>query len=121
LERLNRAAPVAEERAATADKELNEWRSKWAEAMAWLRQDLAASPQAANAVVEGLGKLFLTIEKADGYRERIQGIERDAQTFAATTDFPEPGGPSIRMTVFFGRLVITAFATLSITTEKAFR
>lgn len=73
----------AEARAGRADEELAEWRSAWATAMARLGLEPNAPPAAANTFLSEIVALFQKLHEADGFRRRIEGIERDARAFTA--------------------------------------
>jgi uncharacterized protein YhaN len=73
----------AEAKAQHAEQELNLWRSQWAKLMARLGLEPDAEPAAANAFLNAITKLFQKLHEADGFRRRIEGMDRDARQFNA--------------------------------------
>ena len=64
-----------------AERELADWRREWLAAVEPLGLPPDASPADANEVLAQLGQLFAKLQEATGYRERIEGIEREGQQF----------------------------------------
>jgi hypothetical protein len=60
---------------------LAQWQSAWTAAVAGLGLDGQALPVEAHAVLEGLDALLKKQDEADGLAQRIDGIDRDAETF----------------------------------------
>jgi len=66
-----------------AEQQLATWRARWGEHMARLGLGADASPAQANTVLTRIGDLFHKLHEADGFRRRIDGMDRDVQKFAA--------------------------------------
>ena len=62
---------------------LDDWSSRWRAAVVPLGLPPDATPEQANEVVAMLGQLFDKLKEADGFKERIEGIGREARMFAA--------------------------------------
>jgi uncharacterized protein YhaN len=81
-DRLCTELPAARARQAAAAGALDKWHAEWIPAVA--RQGLSgeARPAEARAVLRCAGELFAALDKIDGLRQRIAGIESDAARFA---------------------------------------
>lgn len=66
-----------------AEKKLDQWRQDWAAAVEQLALQDEATPDQANSVLESLDELFSHLKDAEDKRERIRGIDHDAEEFAA--------------------------------------
>ncbi|MFP4668553.1 MAG: AAA family ATPase [Desulfobacterales bacterium] len=73
---------AAKSRLEAGEKALERWRSQWREAVSPLGLSADARPEEANAVMEEIRTLFEKLREAENLRKRIQGIDRDAQSFA---------------------------------------
>jgi uncharacterized protein YhaN len=80
---LRETLPAAETRVQRADEELVRWQQKWAVAVARIGLDADASAAQANAVLAAIGALFQKLHEADGFRRRIEGMDRDTAQFTA--------------------------------------
>src|SRR5207248_1294475 len=70
-------------RATEADEELVRWQEQWSRAMARLGLEAEATPAQANAFLAAITELFQKLHEADGFRRRVEGMDRDARHFAA--------------------------------------
>ena len=61
---------------------LTHWQTDWAVALARLGLDGQALPAEANAILEVLDELLKKLDEADGYAQRVEGIDHDAKAFA---------------------------------------
>jgi uncharacterized protein YhaN len=59
-----------------------QWHLEWASAVELLHLPAATSPGALFAVLDTLDAIHKALAEADGYRKRIDGIDRDAEAFA---------------------------------------
>lgn len=72
---------------ATADvsrceSEIAAWRAAWTEAVSVLGLGTSPTEEEAFAVLDAMTQLLRQVEKAEGLRRRIEGIDRDAARFA---------------------------------------
>jgi uncharacterized protein YhaN len=67
------------QRAQTA---LTQWREQWAQAVTALALSADATPTEANEVAGAIDQLVAKLDKTASLRERIEGIDRDADAFA---------------------------------------
>lgn len=74
------AAAVSKKKA--GEKDLEIWKSKWAEAVCPIGLPADSGPEEADAVMEELRTLFEKLKEAEILEKRIAGIDRDAQGFA---------------------------------------
>ena len=81
LERLEKQRPAAEQEAAAARRQLAEWRTEWADAVAALELPPESSPAEAQAVIATLDSLREKHKDATRFRERIEGIDAEAAAF----------------------------------------
>jgi uncharacterized protein YhaN len=84
--RLRASAVEAETKAAQAEKDLAAWRSQWTAAIRPLGLAEETSPIAVNEVVAQTAELSELLSKADGFSERINGIQRDARRFRESVE-----------------------------------
>jgi uncharacterized protein YhaN len=82
---VGRQLETEKTRAAAAQRELTAWTSRWSAAVAPLGLSREATPVQANEILAQLDALFNRLVEADGYRERIEGIAREAEQFIQTT------------------------------------
>jgi uncharacterized protein YhaN len=75
--------PAAEARVEQIETDLAHWQEQWAAAMARLGLGADSSPAQANAVLAAITTLFQKLHEADGFRRRIDGMDRDAAQFQA--------------------------------------
>jgi uncharacterized protein YhaN len=73
----------AEARVRHGDEELVQWQLQWARAMQRIGLPGDALPSAANTFLAAIADLFQKLREADGFRRRIEGIDRDAREFTA--------------------------------------
>jgi uncharacterized protein YhaN len=83
LQRLGDQLPAAQQQANAAEKELGHWRDQWAEAMAALELSDTTTAAEAHEYTSAITELLAKIKEATGLAERIQGIDRDAKSFAS--------------------------------------
>jgi uncharacterized protein YhaN len=69
--------------ATEAEEELVRWQVHWGKAMARLGLEAEATPAQANAFLAAITELFQKLHEADGFRRRVEGMDRDARHFAA--------------------------------------
>ena len=81
LRKLSDELSEAEPNAELAKKDLEQWRSDWAEAVAFIGLDHDSAPSEANSVIESVDELFSLLRKASDIRGRIAGIDQDAEEF----------------------------------------
>lgn len=62
---------------------LDRWQTDWTAAVAGLGLDGKSLPVEANAILEVLDELLKKLDEAEGFTQRIEGIDRDARDFAA--------------------------------------
>jgi hypothetical protein len=74
---------AARERLESIEAERDEWRGPWAEGMARIGLERDATPEQANVFVEKIRELHLHLGKAQEFRSRLKGIDRDGEQFAA--------------------------------------
>jgi uncharacterized protein YhaN len=72
-------AATVELKAADADLEM--WRGQWGEKMGRIGLGPEATPEQADTVLAEITKLFQLLKDADGFRSRINGIDRDEARF----------------------------------------
>lgn len=72
----------AELRVEKTEQELSRWRIQWEQAIHPLGLQADASPAQASAVIEDIKNLFDKLKQADILRKRIEGMDRDAETFS---------------------------------------
>lgn len=65
-----------------ADQELAAWKQQWSKHMTRLGMSADATPAQASAVLDSIKDMFHKLHEADGFRRRIDGIDRDVQQFA---------------------------------------
>ena len=82
LDQLQQALPAAEAAAGQAEQELKRWRTQWAAAMSGLGLPETASVEEAHAVLGRLADVFKKLHDAEGLKQRIAGIDREASAFA---------------------------------------
>jgi uncharacterized protein YhaN len=71
----------ADERARLAAEERTAWQAQWTQAVARLDLGADATPAQAAAVLDELDKLFQKLHDANGFAQRIAGIDRDIKRF----------------------------------------
>ena len=71
----------AQQLASQADRDLEGWRTDWAQAVATLGLDRDAAPEEANRVLDAVETMWSLLKDAEKLRERIQGIDTDAEAF----------------------------------------
>jgi uncharacterized protein YhaN len=81
--RLEAQQDAAVRGARVAQEVLDQWQVQWTAQMSRLGLEPHASPDQANVFLAEIHKLFGNLEKAKGFRSRLEGIDRDAQHFAA--------------------------------------
>lgn len=74
---------AAHNRLETGEKAFERWRAQWGTAVSPLGLSADAGPAEADAVLEEVRTLFEKLKEAETLRERIKGIDRDAESFAA--------------------------------------
>ncbi len=85
----------AEVRMDRLEREIGDWQDKWASAMIPLGLDKDATPIQASGVLDEYKNLFFKLKEAEGFRKRIDGIDRDTREFSekvsqlAQTQAPE--------------------------------
>ncbi len=78
--------PGAESRVRQTEIDHARWKEQWADAMARIGLEADASPAQANAVLAAITKLFQKLHEADGFRRRIEGMDRDTARFRADVE-----------------------------------
>jgi len=73
---------AARSRFEASEKALERWKKQWGEAVAPLGLSSDCLPSEADAVMEELRSLFDKLKEADVLEKRIQGIDRDGQSFS---------------------------------------
>lgn len=73
----------ARERLEAIEAGRDEWRGPWAEGMARIGLERDATPEQANVFVEKIRELHLHMGKAQEFRSRLKGIDRDGELFAS--------------------------------------
>jgi len=81
LEQAERKASQAVRDAATA---IENWTGEWSDVVARLDLSPDLRPEQVRAVVDTLAELFVKLDNVATYEGRIDAIERDARTFAAS-------------------------------------
>ena len=81
LERLEKQRPRTEQEAGAAREQLARWQDEWAGAVAVLNLPPDASPGMAHAVTATLDSLREKLKDAARLRERIEGIDAEAEAF----------------------------------------
>ena len=81
IDDLQEALRIAENEKKKAEQKLDQWRSKWAEALTPLGLDSGTSPDEANDFIDTLQNCFDKLAGAEEFRKRIDGIDRDNQNF----------------------------------------
>jgi uncharacterized protein YhaN len=66
-----------------AEQQLAQWQLHWAKATARLGLPKDALPPAANAFLAAITELFQKLHEISGFESRIDGIDRDGETFSA--------------------------------------
>ncbi len=74
---------AAQARLHAGEKALERWRSHWEAAVSPLGLTADARPAEADAVMEEIRTLFEKLKAAETLLKRIQGIDRDTETFSA--------------------------------------
>ena len=67
----------------SADSELLAWRADWSLKMARIGLEAGAAPAQAEVILTAIAKLFQELDSHRDLQKRIQGIDRDAERFAA--------------------------------------
>jgi len=67
---------------ATGESDIAAWRAAWVDAVSVLGLEAPPAEEEAFAVLDAMTQLLRQVEKADGLRRRIEGIDRDAARFA---------------------------------------
>ena len=78
LDTLRRQLPEAQTHAEQTGAAVDRWREQWAQAVERIGLSQDAEAAEANQVVQKLDELFARLKDAGGLRERIEGIDRDA-------------------------------------------
>jgi uncharacterized protein YhaN len=84
LAKLKQQLPDIERQTEQAGAAVDQWRDQWELAIMRLGLDKDARPAEANTVLGAIDELFSKLKDADDLRERIDGIDRDADEFART-------------------------------------
>lgn len=63
------------------EKQLEEWKRHWAEAVRPFGLDADAPPSLALGILDDLKSLWEKLKEAEGYRKRIEGIDRDMNEY----------------------------------------
>ncbi|HVX13907.1 MAG TPA: AAA family ATPase [Pirellulales bacterium] len=82
---LARRLATERAKAVAAEGELASWQARWSAAVAPLGLSTGALPEQANEVLAQIDSLFDHLSEAEGYRERTEGIVREAEQFACET------------------------------------
>ncbi len=82
-EALQLAQSLADARtkAQQAEDEMAAWKLSWATAIEPLRLSAGSTPEAVNEVIEQTNELFSRLKDSVGFNVRMEGIQRDAQSF----------------------------------------
>jgi uncharacterized protein YhaN len=86
LQKLRDQLPDVQQAAEEAKRDLEQWQSDWAEAIATIGLDRDAAPSEANSVIESVDELLTLIKNAGDLRGRIDGIDRDAEEFSESAE-----------------------------------
>jgi uncharacterized protein YhaN len=84
-DRLERELADARRQAAEIQDQLDRWRNDWSAAVQGLRLGSDSGPTEANSVLEALQELHEKLSDAECLRERIEGIDKDAEAFCQQT------------------------------------
>lgn len=82
---LERQLESERAKAAAAERELAAWTARWTTAVAALGLSVEATPSQANEILARLDALFGQLTEAERYRQRIEGIAREANEFKRQT------------------------------------
>ena len=82
---LDRQFEAEQTKAAATERELAGWTARWTAAVKALGLPADATPNQANEVLAQLDVLFGRLIEADGFRQRIEGIAREAEEFHRQT------------------------------------
>ncbi len=86
----------AQTRADRIESELGIWQTKWALAMIPLGLEKDATPVQAFGVLDDYKNLFYKLREAEGFRKRIDGIDRDTREFSEKVmQFAEKESPEL--------------------------
>ena len=80
--RLRQELAHAEEELQEAEENLRTWKSEWTQCMKLLQLEDDATTEQANSVLGNLTALFQAYNEAKTFRVRIDGIDKDARSFA---------------------------------------
>ena len=81
IERTQQELTDASEELQVAEIALSDWTTAWSEAMKPLQLPADAMPEQAEAVLANLEQLFKELDEAEGYRNRIWGIDKTTEEF----------------------------------------
>ena len=81
IDDLLEALRFAENERRKAEQKLDQWRTKWEEALAPLGLGPRTNPDEANDFIDTLQNCFDKLDAATDFRKRIDGIDRDNQNF----------------------------------------
>ncbi|MFM7204619.1 MAG: AAA family ATPase [Myxococcota bacterium] len=79
LDELVRKQRLAQQEEQQAQRDLEQWQKLWGDAVAVLGLTQDALPSTANQMLSQAEEFMKHLQEADGFRKRIQGIERDKQ------------------------------------------
>jgi len=85
ISRLNADRETAQLAVSDAEHRLDTWKTDWAAATKALQLEDDATPNDANSVLDAIRELREKVGEAEQLRERIAGIDRDAQRFGEST------------------------------------
>ena len=81
LDRLHEARADAARVLSHRDKELNDWRARWSDAVARIGLPASATPKDADFVIDTIDQILKLRDDEIDKAQRIQGIDRDAGTY----------------------------------------
>ena len=81
IAKLTQSLSAAQAKAEQADAELAQWHSQWTAALEPLGLEGDAAPAAVNEVVSQTNELFVRLQEAKTFAERIEAIDLDARRF----------------------------------------
>jgi uncharacterized protein YhaN len=82
LQHARRERDEAERRLAESSRMREQWSARWGPLMARIGLEPEDSPAQADVFLDRIDKLFAHLDKARGFKARIDGIDRDAREFS---------------------------------------
>ena len=84
-DRLQNELAEAGRTVAEKEEQLSRWRQDWSTAIEGLRLGEDVGPTEANSILEAMQELHKKLSEAENLRERIDGIDKDADAFRQAT------------------------------------